>query len=453
MTGDGCRTLVGESLSRPKCTALLCSQESSNHPIGAGGTPASVGDFDVRLHPAFSVFAASLIALVPLEARAQDVAASSVSVRDRARPEYDPLGLRFGGFDLNAKVDVGVATTDNLFASQSNEQNDLIYTVAPQARLSSHWSRHALSVAAGVARTAHRDFSREDSTTGFVSGQGRLDVGRDTTISGAARWARAVEPRTAIDAANSGEPVKYDVTQASVTAAHAFNALRVSATAARTEYNYHNAAGAPPQDVRDSKENAGTIRLEYAVSPRIGVVGEATFDERKYENDPGLTSNGHTYLAGVNINLTDLIKGQIEVGQFNRDYDLGRHVNGAAVDANLEWYVTQLTTLSFNANRDAGDQGANTTDPYVESRYGAHVDHELLRNLIVSAGVQRGTRDYKGIDRSDDFTYGEVGAEYILNRRVALSARYQHDSVDSSGVNRYRNYDVNTFSLGLSLRL
>jgi hypothetical protein len=115
--------------------------------------------------------------------------------------------------------------------------------------------------------------------------------------------------------------------------------------------------------------------------------------------------------------------------------------------------VTQLTTLSFNANRNAADQGATTNDPYIESRVGAGVDHELLRNLILSAGIQRGTRDYKTIDRSDDFTYAALGARYILNRRVALSANYRHDAVDSSGVNRYRNYDVNTFSLGLSLRL
>ncbi|MFT3729319.1 MAG: outer membrane beta-barrel protein [Terricaulis sp.] len=412
----------------------------------------------MRLHPAFSVFAAALIGLVPLEAHAQDasVATPSVSVRERPRPEYDPQGMRFGGFDLNASVDVGVASTDNLFAVSNNgpfnKESDLIYTVSPEARLSSHWTRNALSVAAGVTRTGHQDFASEDSTTGFVSGQGRLDVGSDTSVSAGARWARQVEPRTNIDAihANTGEPSIYDTTQGSVSISHNFNYLQVQASAARTELNYHDVNGVS-QNQRDSNENDGTLRVEYAVSPRIGIVGQATFDQRKYDNVPGLSSDGRTLLAGIAVNLTDLMKGQITAGQFKRDYNVGPDVQGTAIDANLQWYVTQLTTLSFSATRNAGDQDATTQAPYVESSYGAHVDHELLRNLILSAGVQTGSRDFRTINRHDDFTTGELGAQYILNRRVALTAKYRHDSVDSNVA--LQEYDVNTFSLGLSLRL
>ena len=411
-----------------------------------------MGAFDVRLHPALSFFAASLIAFVPFEAAAQEVASPSVSVRERPRPEYDPQGVRFGGFDLHANLDVGVASTDNLFATENNADSDTIYTISPQAHLDSHWSRNALSFAAGLTQTGHQDFNSEDTTTGFVSGRGRLDVGANTQVTGGARYAREVEPRTNVDALQIGEPVEYDVSQGLLSVAHTFNRIQVSASAQRTELNYHD-AGPIDQDFRDSTENAGTLRAEYAISPRIGLVGQMTLDHRKYDNDPGLSSNGRTYLVGVAINFTDIMRGQVAVGEFNRDYDFGQHVNGTAVDANLEWYVTELTTLSFSASRSGQDSGATTSDPYVESSLGAHVDHELLRNLIVSAGIQKGKRDYQVIDRNDDFTGGEVAAEYILNRRVALSARYRHDSVDSSGANRYRNYDVNTFSLGLSLRL
>jgi hypothetical protein len=45
----------------------------------------------------------------------------------------------------------------------------------------------------------------------------------------------------------------------------------------------------------------------------------------------------------------------------------------------------------------------------------------------------------------------DVGADYIINRRVALRARYSVDDVDSSVP--VRNFDVESFSVGLSLRL
>lgn len=396
-----------------------------------------------------------MIALVPFEAHAQDVATPSVAVNDRPRPEYDPLGMRFGGFDLNAKLDVGVASTDNLFAvddSVLDPKSDLVYTVSPEARLSSHWSRHALSIAAGITQTGHRDFTSEDSTTGFVAGSGRLDIGRDTTVSGDARWAREVEPRTNIDAihANTGEPSRYDVTQGSVAVAHTFNNLQVRASAARTELDYLDVDGIS-QAARNSKENAGTLHAEYEISPRVGIVGEATFDDRNYDNAVGLSSNGRTLLAGVAINFTDLLQGQVTVGQFKRDYDVGPDVSGTAIAAHVQWFPTQLTTVTFDASRNAGDRDATVQAPYVQSSYGVHVDHELLRNLILSAGYQAGTRDFEGFPRKDDFNTGEVGARYILNRRVALTAQYRHDSVNTNAIGQ--DYNVNSFSLGLSLRL
>jgi hypothetical protein len=410
----------------------------------------AAGIFDVKLHPALSLFTASIIAFAPMHAYAQD--ANSASVRDRARPEYDPQGMRFGGFDLHAQVDVSAATTDNLFATQSNEESDQIYTIAPSMQLASHWSRHSLQVEAGVQHAEYANNDSQNSDTGYVGARGRFDISDDTNISGSARYARDVEPRTNPDALTSGEPVRYDTTQGSVGVAHMFNRVQVSATAQHIELNYHD-VGAIDQDFRDSIENAGTVNVDYAISPRLGIIGRVTLSKRKYDNDPGLSSNNRTYLVGARINFTDLMQGEVAVGQFDRDYDFGTHVKGTAVDASLDWYITELTTLSFNANRDPEEQGADIVLPYVESRYGARVDHELLRNLILSADFTTSAYDYRTIDRNDDFTSGGIGAKYILNRRVALNASYRYDKVDSSGVDRYRNYIENTFTIGLSLRL
>jgi hypothetical protein len=405
----------------------------------AGGT-------EVRLNRALTVFAASLIAFAPFQAFAQD-ANENVSVRDRPRPEYDPLGLRFGGFDLNANLDAGVASTDNLFATQTNEDSDTIYTLSPSARLASHWSRNSLQLAAGLTHTAHQDFTSEDSDTGYVSGRGRLDIGANTQVSADAQYARQVESRTDPDATTVGGPVEYNVKDANVAVTQTFNRIRASVGIGRTEYDYHS------QAFRNSSDNDINMRVDAAISPRIALVAETTLDKRDYDNDPGLSSNGRTYLVGASFNLTDLLHGELTAGEFDRDYDSGPHVKGAAVSGNLEWYITRLTTLNFNASRSAQDLG-QTAVPYIETTYGAHVDHELLRNVILSAGIQAGQHDYRlGVDRTDDFVYGELGAEYILNRRVALNARFVHDEVNSSGVDRYRDYDVNTLSVGLSLRL
>ncbi|HYD88957.1 MAG TPA: outer membrane beta-barrel protein [Vitreimonas sp.] len=403
----------------------------------------------MRFHRVLSAFAASLIAFAPLHAAAQTTE-DSVSVRERPRPEFDPLGTRLGAFNLNAELNLGVASTDNLFAEEDGfEDEDMIYTVSPWARLRSGWSRHAIQVEGGATFTSHEDFSSEDSDTHFIRGLGRFDIGSSTSITGTAGFAHEVEPRTDPDSPLTPDPVEYDRNDASVTIAHAFNRFRVSAEAARAETDFEDL-----QNIRDNEQNLLRGRIEAELTPRIGAVFQATVDEREYENDPTLDSEGQTYLAGVTVNFTDLMEGEFTVGQFERDYEGFGSTDGLAIAAELEWYITRLTTLTFNARRNAEDViGGNSLLPYIEETYGARVDHELLRNLILTGAVQAGAREYDVVDRDDEFFNGEVGADYLMNRRVALTARYRHEEVESSGAAAYRDFEVNTFAVGLSLRL
>ncbi|MGE0740475.1 MAG: outer membrane beta-barrel protein [Hyphomonadaceae bacterium] len=399
-----------------------------------------------------SLVAAALMLILPVHAWAQDIPPDEANVRDRVRPEYDPLGLRLGGFDLNATLDLGAASTDNVFATETGEQEDLIFSVSPSARLSSHWSRHSVSFIAGADFTSHEDFSSEDTETGYVGADGRLDIGANSQVFGIARLAQQVEPRTNPDALIAAEPVEYERSELAVGAQHTFNRLRLRGTFATVEYDYDDADGID-QDFRDSTEDSVTLRAEAEITPRLGAVLQARVDERDYPNAPGLSSDGQTYLAGVIINFTDLMRGEITVGQFNREYESGAEMDGTAIAALLDWYATRLTTVQFSARQTGEDSGATVAQPYIASEYGVRVDHELLRNVIVSGGIQMGQREYENIDREDEYRAAFVGADYFLNRRVALNARYTFDDTESSGVDRYRDFTVNVISLGVSLRL
>lgn len=415
--------------------------------LSAFAALAAPGGHDVRARKFASLFAATLMAIAPMHAFAQDVD-DSVSVRERPRPEYDPLGLRFGGFDLNATLDLSVTTTDNLFAEEIGADDDIIFAVSPSARLSSHWSRHALSFEGGATFDSHEDFSSEDAETGYLRASGRLDVGGSSSISASAGWAHEVEPRTDPASPATPDPVEYDVTDLAVTGRTTFNRFRLTGTVGRVEYEFDDAT----QAFRDNDIAYLRGRLEVEVSPRIGLMLQAETDERDYDNAPVFNSDGQTYLVGATINFTDLMRGEIAVGHFERDYDFGGSTDGLAVAGNLEWYVTRLTTLSFNAHRNSEDViGGAVALPYVDSSYGGRVDHELLRNLILTAGVQMGQREYELISTEEDYFYGDIGADYLVNRRIVIRARYGHNEVDSDLP--LNSYDENRFTLGVSFRL
>ncbi|MBI3438146.1 MAG: outer membrane beta-barrel protein [Proteobacteria bacterium] len=204
---------------------------------------------------------------------------------------------------------------------------------------------------------------------------------------------------------------------------------------------------------RDNTQTEAHGRATFDLSPRIGVLVDATADHRDYNNTPGLSSDGQTYLAGITLN-GDLFRGEFAVGYFRRDFNTLNTFDGLAVEGNIDWLVTELTTISLQARRDANSEiSANVGLPYVTTEVGVRADHELLRNVILFAEYRQGQREYNTIDRKDDYSQVGVGADYVLNRRVALRLRFDHFADDSSGTAAYHDYNVNTGTVGLSLRL
>jgi hypothetical protein len=220
---------------------------------------------------------------------------------------------------------------------------------------------------------------------------------------------------------------------------------------AHSEYDYDDVS----QDFRDNEENAVRGRVEIDLWPRVDLLLTAVADDREYENSPNLDSEGRTYTVGAKID-GDLMRGEVSLGQFEREYadpTIGTF-DGLAIAAALEWYVTRLTTVTITGRQDADDQiSANVGQPYITTEFGARIDHELLRNLIFTGRFLAGEREYESIDRNDEYTEFEVGADYMLNPHAAIRFRYENDQVESSGALPYRDYEVNQATLGLSLRL
>ena len=409
------------------------------------------GDTEVRLNPIASLFAATLITMLPVHALAQDVEGRQdvVSVRERERPELDPLGVRLGGFTLNASVDLDVTSTDNLFAAPSGlENDDIIYSLSPRARLSSNWSRNQLALDAGAAFRSHEDFSSEDADTSYIRANGRWDVSADTAVHGSAGMSHEYIARTDSDILFMAGPVEFDRTEAAIGISHRFARLGVRLDAFTSDREYDATAS-----FRDYDQTGLRGRADYEISPRVGIFATATTDERDYGNNPASNSEGRSLLVGVAYN-GDLFRGDVSVGQFEREYDNPAFgtLDGLAVAGRMEWYVTPLTTVTVDASRTADNEvGLASGVPYINTEYGARIDHELLRNVILTAGIRSGEREYEGTDRTDESLRYDVGADYIINRRVALRARYTVDDIDSTVA--VRNFEVEAVSIGLSLRL
>jgi hypothetical protein len=395
----------------------------------------------------------------------------NVSVLDRPHPGYEALGVNLGGFMLWPKLTASAEYNDNVFATGVNQIDDTVFQVTPQLTLSSDWSRHWLQ--AHALGTFNRFASETDQNSDNYSfgADGRLDVLRTAHLSGGVDFSRLTEPRTSAGTEGQPSPVEYRQTTIYLAGDRTFNRLKLSGRLDWVKYDYLDAAGNFPQDDQDRQVTLITGRADYALTPDTAVFVEVTGNDRNYRlsssplidgvpefpNFVNRDAKGIGGLIGANFEIAALVRGEIGIGYQRQDYksDVFHDYSGLGARAKVEWFPTQLTTVTFTGSRSVEDAALAGASSYLATNLAVRLDHELLRNLILSASGTFGDDDYRGIDRTDK-RYGlGLSASYLMNRRVGLTLAYSHFKNDSTGLDVnpvYAHYSVDRVGLTLTLQ-
>ena len=137
----------------------------------------------------------------------------------------------------------------------------------------------------------------------------------------------------------------------------------------------------------------------------------------------------------MDFELGALVRGEVAAGYIRQEFRNTAYggLDGVGGRARLSWFPTQLTTLTATAARSVEDTGVIGSAGALRTDLSISVDHELLRNLILTAETAWSEDGYNGLDRTDTrFTAG-FSAVYRLNRRYGLTAGVTFLDQSSSG--------------------
>ncbi len=369
-------------------------------------------------------------------------------VAARSQPEFDPQPVRAGAFDIMSSAGVSAEANDNIFAEEANEDSDTIIRFTPRAEARSTWSVHEL--AAGVSLT-HREYLEADDESStdynaFVNG--RVDVSRDFYVRLGADVGHFTEARYAAASSNVGEAAEYDTRSVFAQAVYRNDRIQLEGQVGASQDEFDQVV----QQIRDNTTTYISGRASYAISPDVAFFVQARQADLDYDtNNRG--GKQTTVDAGVNFELSAPIRGEIAVGNFkdDRNASLFGAVEGLNVRGNVKWYPTELTTVTFLANRGVIDPGLAMSATAVNTTFGIRVDHELLRNLLLFGNVRQENNAFEGIaiDREDDAFSFAVGGAYKLNPHMHVEFEYSGRSQDSSGADAGPDMDVNVISAGI----
>ncbi len=370
----------------------------------------------------------------------------------RSYPGIDPVPVRLGAFEARPVLLASALSTSNVFLSDTVEESDTVIAIQPSVSTASTWSRHRIGFDASVNHEEYLDRDDQSATEYGVRGFGQVDVSSNFAVAGSLTHQNQRESRLTIggqSAPTTAERTEFDRTFGEVNALYATDRLRLRGRVGMTELDYSDASGNSfDQDLRDQEVVIFSAGAEYAVTRDWAVIGEVASVDRDY-TDPASNRDisGMTYRAGVNFELPVNLRGQV-AGQY-QDFDPEdpalENIESTGIDAAVQWFPTELTTANFFASQSVSDAG-NTADANVEvTRYGAGLDHELLRTLVLTSRLAFENRQFNPSNREDDLTIFNLGANWKLNPNVQIRGGYAFTSQDST----VNPFDDHTLSIAI----
>src|SRR4051812_21050111 len=203
--------------------------------------------------------------------RARDVE-RGVTVLTRARPDYDPLGVRLGGFRLDGQVEVGPGYDSNLFGTKSNRVSDGFVDETAALNLRSDWTTHALGVDANMAARQYFNNPLQDWQDWSVGGFGRYDFSIDTNVE--ARYRHSQQHLDVfnfdVQTAGIGQPVPYTSDEVQVNGFTRLNRVGLLASGYYRTFRFQDVVinGTPTQvSLNDFNTAIGALGASYALAP------------------------------------------------------------------------------------------------------------------------------------------------------------------------------------------
>ena len=383
-----------------------------------------------------------------------------VASTDQSR--FEAKGLPLGSFRLFPTLDFEAAYDDNVHRTSLGTLSDYYFVINPAVVLRSEWSRDSLELKASLDQYQYNKLNTETNTNYDLAADGRLDLSRGLSVDGTTSYEVLHLPRgDPNQSLQALEPTRYTDLHAGADISQylAPFGLRVGGLFDRYVYDPTSLMGGGTVDnaFQNRDEYSVFAKADYEFSPGYAVFAQATYDDRIYDLTPDTfgfdrNSNGYRVDAGVDMQVTNLIEGNIFAGYLNQTYKAPlRDQNGIDYGASLTWYPAGLVSVQLKAQHLIEETVIPNAAAANEQTVDLGVNYAFRHDIVLTAGAGYADDNFSGTGRIDNVLLGSVGAKYLMNEYVYFKASYAY--ADRTSTLSGFGYRDNTVMIGLGLQL
>jgi hypothetical protein len=376
-----------------------------------------------------------------------------VSVLQRPRPEYSPVGARIGDFFLYPSAEADGYWDSNVYYAP-HAKSDFYTSLRPGAALESDWGTNQLDFLANAEVRRFATQVSENQTNYSLASNGRLDILHGEYLDGGLEFQNNHEERYAPSSIPTQlHPTEYQESSGALKFVRERGIVGLQLNGNVNYYTYNNVFTTTGTQLRETDRNrveiSGGPKVTYQIVPGYHAFIAGSANDRVYEhtfdvNGLKRSSHGFEVDVGTDVLITQLITGEVYVGYLRQEYDDSRlpTISSPGFGGSLLWNVTESTSIRANASRTIQEvdlfntTAAASVTSALQSAVGVEVEQEVLPNVLLTGGGSFTSDDYQGTSRTDNTVEGDLGVTYLLNRMwsTGLSVAYQNRSSNNSGV-------------------
>lgn len=412
-------------------------------PYALPGDAAATGSLPGEA-PATTIGLRSSSEVAPLRTVVQPVQRSSApalpvtgpipAVRDGeadARGEYDPVGLRAGSFVVGTTLTTAVGYSSNANES-ANGSGSAYLRAAGEVTLRSDWERHGLDVTLRGGLRRFTDGSTDLEPNADVRVDGRYDLTDVDRIGVGAGWTYTRENAGSVELGANSSGADINTLSASIGYERSAGLVGVALKGAVDRTVYEEG------EDRTNTAFSGSLRLSLDTGAVVEPFVEAGTFTRRYDSSTDSagyrrSSLGFEGKTGFTVD-TGLVKGEASVGYAieNPDDERLDDLSGITADAALSWTPSELWTVNLRGTTTFEPSQLAQASGSVVHAVDADIAYALRPNIILSVGGGFSYQDYTGVARTVETSTVRAGAEWRMNRSVALGLTASHSNTDSS---------------------
>jgi hypothetical protein len=369
------------------------------------------------------------------------VAPEDTPVKYRQQPGYEPVGVRSGPWMFYPSLMAGATYDSNIFASNTDKRSDIATNIHPTLKVESLWERHAASLQADVSSYLYLKNPSLNYTNATLKGRGRIDIDHYSALLISLRGGRLNEEVGSLSSPfGAVQPTPYDFLTSDVTYRRQFNRLIASLGVGVDTYDFGTTRAQNGtiinQDSRDATIYNVHGRLEYVLSPKLGIFTALQANERDLRGLPtqSLSSSGYRALTGVDLEFTKLVRGEFGIGYAKQIFDSAKigTVEGPAYRAQLTWSPSRVLDIRFNAEQLITQASDTSVSGIRADAMQVALDYEFRRNVVLSFGYTYELDKFFGQPRRDTVSSTTTELKYLLNRHTSVGLRHRFLSRESN---------------------